>query len=53
MKEHVMADANINKTVYIPIDDLPGVGDTFGTVGVVVYNNTFGVNGVLTLIISG
>lgn len=48
-----MADANVNETVYIPVEELPGIGEVYGDVGVVVYNNTFNVNGVLTLIISG
>lgn len=48
-----MADAKINDTVYIPVEELPGIGDQYGTVGVVVYSNTFNVNGVQILMIFG
>lgn len=48
-----MADAKINDTVYIPIEELPGIGEQYGNVGVVVYSNTFNVNGVQILMIFG
>lgn len=48
-----MADARVNETVYIPVEELPGVGEAFGNVGVVVYNNTFNPNGVCTFIVPG
>ena len=30
-----MADARVDETVYIPVEELPGIGDQFGNVGVV------------------
>lgn len=48
-----MAEANIQETVYIPVEELPIVGAAYGTVGVVVYTKTMHPNGVLTLIIFG
>ncbi len=48
-----MADARVDETVYIPVEELPGIGEQYGNVGVVVYNKTFNPNGVLTLMIAG
>lgn len=48
-----MADSKLDETVYISVDELSCVGETYGTVGVVVYSKTFNVNGIQTLIISG
>lgn len=48
-----MADAKVNETVYIPVEELPGVGEAYGNVGVVVYNNTMFPNGVLTWMVPG
>ena len=43
-----MADARVDETVYIPVEELPIIGEQFGNIGVVVYNKTFNPNGVLT-----
>ena len=48
-----MADARVNETVYIPVEELPFVGEAYGNVGVVVYNNTMFPNGVLTWMVPG
>lgn len=48
-----MADARVDETVYIPVGELPVIGEQYGNVGVVVYNKTFNPNGVLTLMIVG
>ena len=48
-----MADARLNETVYIPVEELPGIGDQFGSVGIVVYNKTFNPHGTLILMIAG
>ena len=48
-----MADARVDETVYIPVEELPGIGEQFGTVGIVVYNKTFNPHGTLILMIGG
>ena len=48
-----MADARVDETVYIPVEELPGIGEQFGSVGIVVYNKTFNPHGSLIWIVAG
>jgi hypothetical protein len=42
-----MAEANLDKTVYVPVTELlPTVAELYGNVGVVIYTKTFMVHGV-------
>ena len=41
-----MADAHIDETVFIPINEVHNEDDMWGHVGVVVYYRAFAVNGV-------
>jgi len=49
-----MSDAKINDTVFVDNQMMPGVGhENYGGVGVVIYSNTFNVNGVQVWIVPG
>lgn len=46
-----VSDADMSKTEFIATNELPGMVDTYGPVGCVVYSKTFPVTGVSVLII--